>query len=244
MREEIVSLYLANSGVAHPELAIDELYVQDAYNSLSIEGYVVDEELIERVKDGLWNPEHDREDKNARNVLAARGYFEAHQEVKKTIQNIIDGKNAGDAIADDLSKWHYALFLPSVQTGILQKKDLFGYRKGPVYIKNSRHVPLPRDALLDAMDALFTCLRKEPHPAVRAILGHYIFVYIHPYIDGNGRLARLIMNALFVAGGYPWTIIRVKNRAKYMQALASVDQEKYISQLAQFIINEQFGVNP
>jgi Fic family protein len=47
------------------------------------------------------------------------------------------------------------------------------------------HVPLNRDAVSDAMPAFFDLLREEPHPAVRVVLGHFIFVYIHPYMDGK-----------------------------------------------------------
>jgi len=47
------------------------------------------------------------------------------------------------------------------------------------------HVPLNRDAVVDAMPALFDLLREEKEPAVRAVLGHFIFVYIHPYMDGT-----------------------------------------------------------
>lgn len=62
---------------------------------------------------------------------------------------------------------------------------------------------------------------------MRAILGHFLFVYIHPYADGNGRLGRFIMNSMLVSGGYPWTIIQVKNRSRYLDALekASVNQD-------------------
>lgn len=239
LREQVISLFPEPVIVEHQYPKIDELYVQDAYNSLSIEGYVVDEALIEQVQRGSWDPENYVDDQNKRNVLAARGYYEAHLEVKKTLNSIKKGKNPGAAIADDLLKWHLALFNPAVQAGIIEKKDLFGYRKGPVYIRNSRHVPPPREALLDAMDALFTCLRQETHPAVKAVLGHYIFVYIHPYFDGNGRLGRLLMNTLFVSGGYPWTIIQMKNRKEYMQALERVDLYHDIVPLTTLIAKSQ-----
>ncbi len=49
------------------------------------------------------------------------------------------------------------------------------------------HVPLNREAIRDAMPAFFDLLREDPHPAVRVVLGRFIFVYIHPYMDGNGR---------------------------------------------------------
>lgn len=67
----------------------------------------------------------------------------------------------------------------------------------------------------------------EPEPAARAVLGHWLLGYIHPFPDGNGRVARLLMNTLLAAGGYPWTVIRVEARADYLSALetASVDSD-------------------
>jgi Fic family protein len=64
------------------------------------------------------------------------------------------------------------------------------------------HVPLNRDAVLDAMPVLFDLLRDETDPAVRVVLGHFVFVYIHPYMDGNGRIGRLLMNLMMAADGY------------------------------------------
>ena len=62
--------------------------------------------------------------------------------------------------------------------------------------------------------------------AVRVVLGHFVFVYIHPYFDGNGRMGRFIMNLMMASGGYPWTVVPVEQRDDYMQALeaASVEQ--------------------
>ena len=45
----------------------------------------------------------------------------------------------------------------------------------------------------------------------RAVLD-WLFGYIHPYPDGNGRMARFLMNAMLASGGYPWTVIRVEDR--------------------------------
>jgi Fic family protein len=79
----------------------------------------------------------------------------------------------------------------------------------------------------DAMPALFDLLEKETHPGVRAVLGHWLFGYIHPYPDGNGRMARFLMNVMLASGGYPWTVIRVRDRAAYLAALdhASIDTD-------------------
>jgi Fic family protein len=119
------------------------------------------------------------------------------------------------------------MFAPSVTAGLLKPTDLAGYRNGQVYIRQSMHVPLNRDAVRDAMPAFFDLLREEQHPAVRVVLGHFVFVYIHPYMDGNGRMGRFLMNLMMAAGGYPWTVIPVAERKAYMNALekASVGEE-------------------
>ncbi|MNF74247.1 Fic/DOC family protein [compost metagenome] len=82
-------------------------------------------------------------------------------------------------------------------------------------------MPLNRDALRDAMPTLFELLENETSAAVRAVLGHFIFVYIHPYMDDNGRMARFLMNVMLASGGFPWTVIPVEERDPYMAALES-----------------------
>lgn len=220
---------------------IEDLYQTDAYNSLSIEGYHVDDELIARVQSNRWNPDGDLVDRSASDVLAARGYYEAFQEVKKSLSQFREGVDPGDVVERDLKRWVQSLFAPSIRAGLLRYEDLIGYRKGQVYIRNSRHVPLPREALVDSMEALFECLKNEKHPAVRAVLGHYIFVFIHPYMDGNGRIGRFLMNAMFVSGNYPWTVIRVKNRKQYLDALEEAGINRDIEPFARFIAGEMKG---
>jgi Fic family protein len=77
------------------------------------------------------------------------------------------------------------------------------------------------------MPAFVDLLQNEPEPAVRVVLGHFMFVYIHPYPDGNGRMGRFLMNLMTASGGYRWTIIPVDRGSDYMAALesASVDQD-------------------
>ncbi|EKE68337.1 MULTISPECIES: Fic family protein [Roseobacteraceae] len=55
--------------------------------------------------------------------------------------------------------------------------------------------------------------------AVRVVLGHFIFVFIHPFIDGNGRIARFLMNVMMIAAGQPWTGVRFEQRKAYMAVL-------------------------
>lgn len=198
---------------------VDDIYVTDAYHSLSIERYRVTPELIAKVSSGEWSAKDNKEDRKQRDAMAARGYYQAFQLVKESIKAILKGDNAGTQVDIDHAKWYRQLFDPSVVAGILKASDLAGYRSHQVYIGNSKHVPLNVEAMRDAMPVFFELLEQEPEPAVRVVLGHFIFVFIHPYMDGNGRMARFMMNALLASGGYPWTVIPVESRNEYMQAL-------------------------
>jgi fido (protein-threonine AMPylation protein) len=206
---------------------MEDVYCADAYHSLSIEGYQVSEALIERVRSGAWTPDHDEADRQNRNALAARGYWQAFQRVKAAVEQVLDGGNAGE-IADRVHpEWYRELFGPSVAAGILRPADLAGYRNGPVYIRRSLHVPPPMDAVRDLMPEFFALLAAEPEPAVRVVLGHFFFVYVHPYFDGNGRMARFLMNLMVASGGWHWTLVTLDTRDAYMAALeqASVYQD-------------------
>jgi hypothetical protein len=159
--------------------------------------------------------------------MAARGYWQAFQAVQKSVGRVLQGENPGLVADEDHGKWYWELFAPSVTVGLLKPADLAGYRNGQVFIWKSMHVPLNREAVRDAMPAFFDLLREETEPAVRAVLGHFVFVYIHPYMDGNGRIGRFLMNVMMAAGGYPWTVIPVGDRDAYVEALekASVGED-------------------
>ncbi|MFW8643143.1 Fic family protein [Rhizobium beringeri] len=53
------------------------------------------------------------------------------------------------------------------------------------------------------MDALFRSIEEEPDPRAKAVVAPFLFTYIHPFPDGNGRTARFIMNALLAECGSP-----------------------------------------
>lgn len=214
---------------------VDEAYVTDAYHSLSIEGYRVTPELIERVRSGAWNPEAHEQDREHRNAMAARGYWQAYQSVQKSIARTLKGENPGLVAEEDHRTWYREMFAPSVTAGLLKPADLAGYRNGQVYIRQSMHVPLSREAVRDAMPAFFDLLREEDDPAVRVVLGHFVFVYIHPYMDGNGRMARFLMNLMMASGGYPWTVIPVGDRKRYMETLEKASVGEDIGPFADFL---------
>jgi len=88
------------------------------------------------------------------------------------------------------------------------------------------------------MEAFFEALQEEPEPSVRALLGHFLFVYIHPFADGNGRTGRFLMNAMLASGGYPWTILRVTRREHYMKALEQASVGRNIVPFTKFVAEE------
>lgn len=213
---------------------VEDVYAADAYNSLSIEGYRVSADLIERVRSGNWNPDNgaDREHQDA---LAARGYWQAFQKVKESLGRILQGTNAGEAAQADHGTWYREMFGPSVTAGILKPADLAGYRNGPVFVRQSMHVPPRSEAMRELMPAFFDRLREEPEASVRVVLGHFFFVNIHPYFDGNGRMGRFLMNAMLASGGYAWTVVPLAQRTRYMTALETASVGRDIRPFAELL---------
>jgi hypothetical protein len=239
MRERIIERFPEAPGKPNDIDAylkrVSDAYVTDAYHSLSIEGYRVSPALIERVRSGDWNPETDEQDREHRDALAARGYWLAYQEVLKSLGAVLKGENPGAVADDDHGAWYRALFAPSVTAGLLRPADLAGYRGGSVFIRRSMHVPPSSESVRDAMPLFFELLTEETDPAVRVVLGHFIFVYIHPYTDGNGRMGRFLMNVMLGAGGYPWTVVPVEQRATYMAALEKASVRHDIAPFADIL---------
>ena len=214
---------------------VDDIYRNDAYHSLSIEGYRVTPDLIDRVRAGNWDPDNHDGDRQSRDALAARGYWQAFRLVRAAVSEIVGGGEAGALVREAHRDWYRELFQPRVAAGLTAASALAGYRNDAVFLRGSWHVPPRWEAVRDAMPALFDLLEQETEPSVRAVLGHWLFGYIHPYPDGNGRMARFVMNAMLASGGYPWTVIRVEDRDVYLAALESASIDQDIGPFAQFV---------
>ena len=247
MREPVLDVFkkVKPRDISEPEAYIqhvEEVYQHDAYNSLSIEGYRVTPELIEKIRLGQWNPYQNPQDQEQMAAMAAKGYLEAFRLVQKSVWRVLHGETAAVVARSDYQDWYRALFGESVRAGLLEAYHLAGHRSGRVFIRSSRHVPPPSDAVNDAMNALFDSLRAEHEPIVRAVLGHFLFGFTHPYMDGNGRMARFLMNVMMASGGYSWTIVRTTRRKEYLDALEVASTEHDIVPFAKFI-REETSVN-
>lgn len=193
MRNAVIDVFPKPPGLPRGKKAflkrIDDAYKADAYHSLSIEGYRENTALIDRVREGAWNPDARNEDRQQRDALAARGYWQAFQAVKGSIERVLDRADPGDVADQYHDAWYREMFAPSVTAGLLKPGDLAGYSNMPVYIRHSMHVPPRSDAVRDLMPAFFELLKEEDHPAVRVVLGHSEFAISTPTWTVTGVFA-------------------------------------------------------
>ena len=139
---------------------------------------------------------------------------------------------------DDI-KWFHHLFYFRIN-----EKQAGEYRKEKAVITGSKY-PLPSPAeLSDLMEELIVAIqrfRKEKHPAEAAALAHKEFVFIHPFIDGNGRVARLLMNLILLQEGFEIAIIPPIIRNEYINALekAHIDDISFLQLIARMVKETQ-----
>ncbi len=98
------------------------------------------------------------------------------------------------------------------------------YRLDQRYIEGADFIPTSPQLINDEMKELIKFYKDNKyqiHPLELASEFHYRFVVIHPFSDGNGRMARLLMNFILDRSSYPMIDISVKNREKYLDALAT-----------------------
>ena len=114
------------------------------------------------------------------------------------------------------------------------------YRDSQVGITGSEHIPPKPERVPELMEGLFAdfCVyKKEFHPVELATLLHNRFVNIHPFTDGNGRTARLLMNWVLLKNKFPPVIIEVSNKEQYYRAIEAADRGDQ-KQFAIFLVNQ------
>jgi len=127
----------------------------------------------------------------------------------------------------------------------IDKENAGVYRRVPVGISGSKHIP-PEPYLLDKlMEDYFTYynqVQQKLHPVILAAEMHERLVSIHPFIDGNGRTARLVMNLILLQHGYPIAILKgdLDKRLAYYAALEAVQIENNVDHFYDLVINEVF----
>ncbi|MGE7090326.1 Fic family protein [Lysinibacillus sp. NPDC048646] len=167
----------------------------------------------------------------------------------KTMREHLEVINHRDAISyveelvhkkEPLSEWHIKNLHRLVLKGI--DDECAGvYRDQQVFISGAKHTPSAPFLIVEKMEQLMDWYNTEGiqlHPAVRGAMLHVIFVGIHPFIDGNGRTSRLLLNLELMKDGYPPVVIKVENRLVYYEALDKAQTMQDVDDFIQLVIAE------
>lgn len=183
----------------------EKLIVEWTYNSNAIEGNTLTLSETKVVLEGITIG-----GKSLTEHLEAINHREAIYFIEELIANQVP-----------LSEWNiknmHALILKEID-----HRNAGKYRNENVVISGAKHIPPKFYEIGDLMQRLIAEYQNEwktYHPVVRATLLHGEFVKIHPFIDGNGRTARLLLNFELMKNGYPPIIIKGEARAGYYDVL-------------------------
>jgi Fic family protein len=174
----------------------------------------------------------------------------------KTLQEHLEVINHRDAIIyveeivrnnEPLSEWQIKSIHRLILKGI--HDDYAGtYRKENVLISGAKHIPPDALQVAHQMEQFIKWYDNEGqylHPIARAALVHSDFVKIHPFIDGNGRTARLLLNFELMKSGYPPIVIEKETRSEYYAALDEAhttgDTEKFV-RLVSNMVDQTFDL--
>ena len=162
-------------------------------------------------------------------------HFEAinHREAITYVESIVSGK-------EPLSEWQ----IKNIHQLVLKNIDARNagrYRQQNVVIAGASHTPPNFLHLPQAMTALMTWYQGAAnlHPLQRAARLHVDFVGIHPFVDGNGRTARLLINFELMRSSYLPAIIRVEQRLAYYDALDTAHTTRNYAPFLQLLAEQE-----
>lgn len=208
----------------------DKLIVEWTYNSNAIEGNTLTLSETKVVLEGI--------------TIGGKSVVEHletinHREAILFLEDIITNH-------EPLTEWNikniHALILREIDNQNAGK-----YRIENVVIGGAKHIPPKHYEINDLMQRLIFEYKDDEwqiyHPVVRATLLHGEFVKIHPFIDGNGRTSRLLLNFELMKSGYTPIIIKKENRARYYEVLdyahTTMDYTLFIEFIAESVVESE-----
>ncbi len=196
----------------------DEFLVEFTYNSNAIEGNML---TLQETALALEGVTIDR--KPLKDHLEAVGHRDAFLYVVSLVRDKVP-------ISERIIREIHSLVL------IDRPEDKGVYRRIPVKIMGAHHEP-PQPYLVPVqMERLVADLpRDNRHTIERAALFHLNFEGIHPFIDGNGRTGRLILNLMLMQAGYPPIDVKFTDRRKYYSCFDSYYRDQDASPLVNMI---------
>jgi Fic family protein len=194
----------------------EQFALELTYNSNAIEGNSLTlKETFFVINEGLTI-----KGKPMRDHLEAKDHFEALEYLYKFAE-----KERKQNFSEVTLRTLHQLVLRETKSGEAGK-----YRTGNVMITGSSHTPPDAHEVPHKIKEMFEWIRKyrnKIHIVELSAIVHHMITGIHPFTDGNGRTARLVMNLLLLQRGYPMAVILNNDRRKYYDALSKADRGDY-----------------
>lgn len=211
-------LKILNSYRPLPEAAVRKLRerfeIEMTYNSNAIEGNSLTlKETYLVINEGITI-----KGKPLKDHLEAQSHKEALDYLHELVSR--DKKNTVSEML--IRSFHQAV------TRDIDREWAGKYRNSSVLIGGTDYKPpeaIDVPGLMNGLISWFRVNKNKLHPVESAALMHYKLVAVHPFFDGNGRTARLLMNIILMQAGYPLSIILKNDRKKYYDVLAKADKE-------------------
>lgn len=194
----------------------EQFEIEMTYNSNAIEGNSLTlKETYLVIHEGLTI-----KGKPLKDHLEAKDHHEALEFLYELVQ-----QNSQPTLSELLIRQLHQLVMNKTDEEYAGK-----YRTSNVLIGGADHTPpdvLQVPGEMRRLMGWFTKERKHLHPVELAAFLHHKLVYIHPFFDGNGRTARLVMNIVLMRAGYPLVVILKNDRKKYYRVLEAADKGNY-----------------
>ena len=156
-----------------------------------------------------------------------------HKEAILFLEDLVNGNT-------ELSEWNIKNLHALILKGI-DNQNAGKYRQENVVISGATQEPVDYVQVPEKMEKLILEYDEwqQFHPLIRAALLHGEFVFIHPFVDGNGRTARLLMNFEAMKSGYLPIIIRAEERTRYYDALDKAMANHDYTDFVKLIVEEE-----
>ncbi|MBI2450339.1 MAG: Fic family protein [Candidatus Nealsonbacteria bacterium] len=211
-------LKILNSYRPLPESAVrkirEQFEIEMTYNSNAIEGNSLTlKETYLVINEGITI-----KGKPLKDHLEAKSHKEALDYLYESVS-----KDKRNTISERLIRLFHQIVTQDIDREWAGK-----YRNSAVLIGGADHKPPEAIEVPKLMENLIKWIgknQKKLHPVELAAIIHHKITAIHPFFDGNGRTARLIMNVILMRAGYPLSVILKNDRKKYYHTLAQADKK-------------------
>ncbi|MEX1045966.1 MAG: Fic family protein [Actinomycetota bacterium] len=215
--EEVGLAYARLGGLpraVEADLVLRQVWIDDVHNSTAIEGNTLTRVQVERIIETRMVAGQ----ASLSESLDVEGYARAADWVYR---NAGEHKGVPVRIVSEIHRLALGLVWEVEPPPTRDRPGawrLGGVRLGAV------KVSLPSAILADLTEWSRSTAAVEHHPVVHAAIHHAWFGRIHPFVDGNGRVGRLIMNFMLLQAGYPPAVIPVADRRRYLRAIQATDR--------------------